>query len=93
MKNSDYFLKEPIKPGITTFPGKLNEEDGTLFKNKLNEDQQAIQKFKQSKILLVGAGGIGCEVLKDLVLVGFSEISTVSWEPGGSFRLFDTHLI
>ncbi|PBP25689.1 ThiF family protein [Diplocarpon rosae] len=32
---------------------------------------------KEAKILMVGAGGIGCELLKDLVLVGFGEIHIV----------------
>jgi ubiquitin-like 1-activating enzyme E1 B len=31
-----------------------------------------------SKILVVGAGGIGCEVLKNLVMCGFKEIEIVS---------------
>ena len=31
----------------------------------------------QSRILMVGAGGIGCELLKNLVLTGFGEIHIV----------------
>lgn len=31
-----------------------------------------------SKILVVGAGGIGCELLKNLVLTGFKDIEVVS---------------
>lgn len=31
-------------------------------------------KIKASKVLMVGAGGIGCELLKNLVLTGFGEI-------------------
>ncbi|KAA6406708.1 MAG: ubiquitin-activating enzyme E1 3 [Lasallia pustulata] len=34
-------------------------------------------RIKQSRILLVGAGGIGCELLKNLVLTGFGEIHIV----------------
>ncbi|KEF53060.1 ubiquitin-like 1-activating enzyme E1 B [Exophiala aquamarina CBS 119918] len=32
---------------------------------------------KESKVLLVGAGGIGCELLKNLVLTGFGEIHII----------------
>ena len=33
--------------------------------------------FLQARILLVGAGGIGCELLKNLVLTGFGEIHVI----------------
>ena len=31
----------------------------------------------QSRVLMVGAGGIGCELLKNLVLTGFGEVHIV----------------
>ncbi|KAM3441912.1 hypothetical protein MY4824_001326 [Beauveria thailandica] len=34
-------------------------------------------KVKQSRVLMVGAGGIGCELLKNLVLMAFGEIHIV----------------
>ncbi|KAL4119516.1 hypothetical protein QTP88_012322 [Uroleucon formosanum] len=36
--------------------------------------------IKESKVLLVGAGGIGCEVLKNLVLIGFSELDVIDMD-------------
>jgi len=35
------------------------------------------EKIEKSKILLVGAGGIGCEVLKNLTLTGFKNIDAI----------------
>ena len=35
-------------------------------------------QVKAAKVLCVGAGGIGCELLKTLVLTGFQHIQVVS---------------
>uniref|UniRef100_A0A1A9X0T8 SUMO-activating enzyme subunit n=1 Tax=Glossina brevipalpis TaxID=37001 RepID=A0A1A9X0T8_9MUSC len=35
------------------------------------------EKMKNSKLLVVGAGGIGCEILKNLVLSGFPDIEII----------------
>ncbi|CAO3607505.1 unnamed protein product [Mucor fragilis] len=39
--------------------------------------QELYSKVSSSKVLLVGAGGIGCEVLKDLVMSGFKDIVVI----------------
>ena len=41
-------------------------------------DEGVREKVSSSRILVVGAGGIGCELLKNLVLTGFVNIETVS---------------
>ncbi|XP_049280187.1 SUMO-activating enzyme subunit 2 [Anopheles funestus] len=35
------------------------------------------KKITESKVLVVGAGGIGCEILKNLVLTGFQDIEII----------------
>ena len=40
-----------------------------------DEQREAVLR---SKVLVVGAGGIGCEILKNLVLSGFPDIEIVS---------------
>lgn len=35
------------------------------------------QTIRDAKVLMVGAGGIGCELLKNLVLTGFGQIHIV----------------
>ncbi|CCE65097.1 hypothetical protein TPHA_0J02760 [Tetrapisispora phaffii CBS 4417] len=39
--------------------------------------EENFQKIRTSKILLIGAGGIGSELLKDLILISFGEIHLV----------------
>ena len=41
-------------------------------------DSELGTKVNTAKILVVGAGGIGCELLKNLVLTGFKDITVVS---------------
>lgn len=46
------------------------------IKGVFNDELQ--NAILNSKILVVGAGGIGCEILKNLVMTGFKDIEIVS---------------
>ena len=46
------------------------------------------EKVKQSKIFVVGAGGIGCELIKNLVLTGFEDMELVSIPHMPKFHIF-----
>lgn len=50
--------------------GRSTHAQALLGKNAFN-------KIRHSKVLVVGAGGIGCELLKNLVLVGFGNIEII----------------
>ncbi len=47
----------------------------------------AFERIKTAKILMVGAGGIGCELLKNLVMTGFLNIHIVCLHSGSLLSL------
>jgi ubiquitin-activating enzyme E1 C len=49
------------------------------FKQKI-KNQTATQLLHSSKVLVIGAGGLGCELLKNLVLAGFRTIMVIDMD-------------
>ncbi|KAL6453333.1 UBA2 Ubiquitin-activating enzyme E1-like [Candida maltosa Xu316] len=47
----------------------------TYLKKVLGDE--CFDKIRTAKVVMIGAGGIGCELLKDLVLTGYGEIHVV----------------
>ena len=51
-------------------------KSGVMASGALGEE--LADRTKESRVMVVGTGGIGCELLKNLVLTGFKDIVAVS---------------
>lgn len=50
------------------------------------------QLVKDAKLFVVGAGGIGCELLKNLVLTGFKNIDIVRIPYSNNIHIYNVFL-
>ncbi|KAJ5526274.1 hypothetical protein N7494_012924 [Penicillium frequentans] len=58
---------------VLSKPGPFSDEDWV-------PGQGTINTLESSKILVIGAGGLGCEILKNLALSGFKDIHVIDMD-------------
>ncbi|XXG54445.1 hypothetical protein AAC387_Pa03g2320 [Persea americana] len=60
---------------------KLRARPGNLVGSNFEPSPQLKQDLQEyAKVLVVGAGGLGCELLKDLALMGFRQIEVIDMD-------------
>lgn len=67
--------------GRWTHLRKILERSGPFSASDYEPDPEALNSIQENcKILVVGCGGLGCELIKDLVLMGFLDISVIDMD-------------
>lgn len=65
---------------IPTSVDCLFEEKGPFCLDEYESGDSGREYFLSSKILVIGAGGLGCEILKSLALTGFKNIDVIDMD-------------
>lgn len=64
-------------------PSSINnlfDEKGPFCQEYYEPGEEGRNYFLESKILVIGAGGLGCEILKSLALTGFKNIDVIDMD-------------
>jgi len=74
----------PASPSLANYRyihvRKLLERPSAFAQDDFEPGKEALEQLSQVKILIIGAGGLGCELLKDCAYMGFSNIHLIDMD-------------
>ncbi|KAH8427381.1 NEDD8-activating protein UBA3 [Aspergillus melleus] len=73
MASTDPSLRWKYLYNVLSKPGPQSDEDWV-------PGPETISALESSKVLVIGAGGLGCEILKNLALSGFKDIHVIDMD-------------
>jgi ubiquitin-activating enzyme E1 C len=59
---------------------KLLERTSPFCQEDFEPGRENLERLSQIKILIIGAGGLGCELLKDLAYMGFTDLHIIDMD-------------
>ena len=62
---------------ILSRPSPFSNETGKLPNGEFEPSPTLLQELREKKILVIGAGGLGCEILKNLALSGLTNLHCI----------------
>jgi ubiquitin-activating enzyme E1 C len=81
--DSSSFLSSPASPSANTrylHIRKLLERPSAFAPQDFQPGRENMESLGQIKLLIIGAGGLGCELLKALAYMGFSHIHIIDMD-------------
>lgn len=74
----------PASPSLSNYRyihvRKILERSSSFSQENFEPGKETLEALTQVKILIVGAGGLGCELLKDCAYMGFSNIHLIDMD-------------